>query len=329
MSSSHLPPLPFHVLSAFAPTSGTGSQAALVIYPSNTDPRWLDDRYLLKVAGDFGYTATVHLAPSGKEGEEGEWEIRWFTAKSELALCGHGTISTSYILFQQYPHMNTLRYINPIAGRFQSTRLEVPLSSSASSSSSNEVEISLPSLPQEVLRSMGSGTPHEDGKGLRDALGVGEDEVLDISEFKYGVHKSLIVLVKGEVGLRELQVDIRGLGEIASGQIIITQISPESESSDNLVIKSRMFAPGIGIQEDTITGSAHTYLTNYYLLTPASRFLPHKFQQNPSGVTIQATQLSERGGGMKCILGEGNRTVRLIGKVREFGKGFLVDDDDV
>ncbi|WWD09222.1 hypothetical protein V865_007344 [Kwoniella europaea PYCC6329] len=315
--STPLPRLPFHVLSAFSPVPGTGSQAALIIYPSNADSRWLDDRYLLQVAGDFNYTATVHVAPTG---EKGEWEIRWFTPKSELALCGHGTLSSSYILFKQHPELDTIQYINPIAGKFQSQRI---------TSSHKEVQISLPSLPLDVIRSMGHGSPqsHPDAVKLIAALGVRQtDDVLDISEFKYGSHKSFIVLIRGDVGLRELGVDIRALGEIASGQIIVTQISPETDS--DLVIRSRMFAPGIGIQEDTITGSAHTYLTNYYLLSKATQFLPPQLQQDTTSLVIQATQLSERGGGMKCILGQGGETVRLIGKVREFGNGYLVDDDD-
>ncbi|KAK6905519.1 hypothetical protein I203_106348 [Kwoniella mangroviensis CBS 8507] len=265
-------PLPFHVLSAFSPVPGTGSQAALINYPSNADPRWLDDKYLLKVAGDFNYTATVHVAPTG---QKGEWAIRWFTPKSELALCGHGTLSSSYILLKQHPELDTIQYINLIAGKFQSVRL---------SASDKEVQISLPSLPFDVIQSMGHGSPRSHHDTVK-----------------------LIAALEGIWELRELGVDIRALGEIASGQIIITQISPETDS--DLVIKSRMFAPGIGIQEDTI-------------------FLPTRLQQDPTSLVIHATQLSERGGGMKCILGEGGETVRLIGKVREFGNGYLVDDDD-
>ncbi|OCF73626.1 hypothetical protein I204_05469 [Kwoniella mangroviensis CBS 8886] len=278
-------PLPFH---GQAPRH-------LINYPSNADPRWLDDKYLLKVAGDFNYTATVHVAPTG---QKGEWAIRWFTPKSELALCGHGTLSSSYILLKQHPELDTIQYINLIAGKFQSVRL---------SASDKEVQISLPSLPFDVIQSMGHGSPrsHHDTVKLIAALGVRQTEdVLDISEFKYGSHKSFIILIRGNLGIEGIGSGYKG---VASGQIIITQISPETDS--DLVIKSRMFAPGIGIQEDTI-------------------FLPTRLQQDPTSLVIHATQLSERGGGMKCILGEGGETVRLIGKVREFGNGYLVDDDD-
>ncbi|WWC58412.1 uncharacterized protein I303_100952 [Kwoniella dejecticola CBS 10117] len=385
---SDLPPLPFHVLSAFAPESGQGSQAALVIYPSTTDPRWLDEDYLRKVSADFNYTATVHIAPNpanahahahaddddsvmvaasverkkggrddgnserrGGGEREMSWMIRWFTPKSELALCGHGTISTSYILFRQYPELQIIQYENPIAGKFQSRRL-LPDGCSegvgdSSSGTCKEVEIELPNLSDEVISTLGTGDPrtNPDADALRNALGLGlgmgvgagqekdeQEDILDISEFKYGDKKSLIILLKGHVGLKGLNVDIKALGDIASGQIIVTQMSAESEESQSisentLVIRSRMFAPGIGIQEDVITGSAHTYLTNYYLSSPATRFLPeHLKGKDPKSLRIQATQLSERGGGMSCTLGQG--VVKLRGRVREFGRGVLVDDDD-
>ncbi|WWC86066.1 uncharacterized protein L201_000937 [Kwoniella dendrophila CBS 6074] len=339
-------PLPFHVLSAFSPLPGTGSQAALIIYPSTSDPRWLNDNFLLKISADFNYTATVHLAPSpisktldedkvaiidenplqakahheNNEKEEGSWEIRWFTPKSELALCGHGTISTSYILFKKYPNLEVINYINPIAGKFSSKRI---------SNNNKQIEISLPGLTEDIINQLGQDQIHKDQDKLKIAFGLNkddEDSILNVSELPYGNKKTLIILFRSDIDLRSLNVDIKALGEIADGQIIISQIS--TESKETLIIRSRMFGPGIGIQEDTITGSAHAYLTTYYLQSKARRFIPEHLQQkDPREITIEATQLSERGGGMNCILGD-NNTVRLIGKVREFGKGQLVDDDD-
>ncbi|WRT63962.1 uncharacterized protein IL334_000889 [Kwoniella shivajii] len=364
-----LPPLPFHVLSAFAPTAGTGSQAAVIIYPSISDPRWLDDSWLQKVSADFNYTATVHIAPipspttpsssaltklqsnpydkgDDGDGQEVSWEIRWFTAVSELALCGHGTIASSYLLFQKYPSLNQINYVNPIAGKFIARRSDGSFQAQAQdqrkmqskSKKSQLVEINLPSLPSEVISTFGKGIDtdmikvekrHPDYDKLIKAIKIkNKNDLLDISEFKYGDRKSFIILIKGDVDLKALDVDITSLGNIASGQNIVTQITTHS-SNDNdktLEIQSRMFFPGAGIPEDTITGSAHTYLTNYYLSSPASKFLPVELQETPGDVVIHATQLSQRGGGMNCILGDG--VVRLIGRVREFGRGELVEDDD-
>lgn len=80
-------PLSFYTVNAFANSPHSGSQAAVVLFPPG-DSRWEDEAYLLAVATDFSWPATVFLSPLGGEEEEvPRYAIRWFT-KEGVSPCG-------------------------------------------------------------------------------------------------------------------------------------------------------------------------------------------------------------------------------------------------
>lgn len=125
--------------------------------------------------------------------------------------------------------------------------------------------------------------------------------------------------------------------------IIVTQVARQQQQPDDqLHINSRVFAPGLGIAEDPVvsafpwntiqngytltlksqTGSAHAYLTGYYVNSPlADKLLPEKFADSPMTTVLNGTQLSKRGGKIICTWDDGK--VKLVGKVWEFGRGTL------
>jgi hypothetical protein len=75
---SSLPRLEYYLINAFTTDSPhSGNQAAVVLFPSATDPRASDDVFLLTTAKDFGYSETAYLVPTDEEA--GEWSLRWFT----------------------------------------------------------------------------------------------------------------------------------------------------------------------------------------------------------------------------------------------------------
>lgn len=69
-------PLEFHTVNAFANGPHSGSQAAVIIFPPG-DKRGSDDKYLLALASDFSWPATVFISP--REGDVPTYSIRWFT----------------------------------------------------------------------------------------------------------------------------------------------------------------------------------------------------------------------------------------------------------
>ena len=82
---SSLPRLEYHLINAFTTDSPhSGNQAAVVLFPSATDPRANDEEFLLRTAKDFGCSETAYLVPIDEEA--GEWSLRWFTIYNVRAL---------------------------------------------------------------------------------------------------------------------------------------------------------------------------------------------------------------------------------------------------
>ena len=97
----------FHV-DAFAQGPHSGNPAAVCLLDS-----WLDDSWLRKVAAENNLSATAFLLSRGKE-----YEIRWFTAQSELQLCGHATLASGFVVLNfLHPEAEAVEF----ASRFHGT----------------------------------------------------------------------------------------------------------------------------------------------------------------------------------------------------------------
>ncbi|WWD18033.1 hypothetical protein CI109_102480 [Kwoniella shandongensis] len=303
----------FHLLNAFAPHPHAGNQAAVVVFPSTAadDPRTNDEEYMKYLARDFGFSETAYVVPTE---EEGRFGLRWWTPEVEINLCGHATLATAFVLFSHNPKLDHLNLDTRWSGTLTAKRI-----------SHQEVEIVLPSLAPSVLATFGHGSLDGEDKRrvaeVAEALGVSSDEILAVEEYGEDNNQSLIVELKGEVDLKNLQhIDHKALLGLSKGLTIVTQINPESKDK-TLYLNSRVFASGLGIDEDPVTGSAHAYLTGYYLASPRSKSLSEPFRQNPADVVIEAKQLSHRGGELRCTWDNGN--VKLVGKAFEWARGML------
>jgi predicted PhzF superfamily epimerase YddE/YHI9 len=84
---SSLPRLEYHLVNAFTTDSPhSGNQAAVVLFPSQSDPRANDDKFLLTTAQDFAFAETAYLVPIDEK--NGRWGLRWFTV----------TVVSSYLI---------------------------------------------------------------------------------------------------------------------------------------------------------------------------------------------------------------------------------------
>ena len=118
----------------------------------------------------------------------------------------------------------------------------------------------------------------------------------------------------------------------APGMVIITQIDTQGCSKHTLAINSRVHASALGIDEDPVTGSAHAYMTAFYLLSPVFDTLPSSTlggegkdkKAKPTDITIDASQLSARGGKLKCTLDQSDTSrVGIVGTATEMARGTL------
>jgi predicted PhzF superfamily epimerase YddE/YHI9 len=215
-----MPPL-FHV-DAFTDKPFAGNPAAVCLL---TD--WKDDRWLQGVAGEMNLSETAFLVR-----RPDHFDLRWFTPGVEVDLCGHATLASAHVLWQQgEATTNEIRFSTRsgnLAGRRRGA----------------EIELDLPLTP---------ASPAEPPQGLLEALGTSAKSV-GKTRFDY------LVEVESEAALRGLSPDFGQLKTIPVRGVIVTSRSAEPRFD----FVSRFFAPASGVDEDPVTGSAHCCLGDFW-----------------------------------------------------------------
>ncbi|KKC25772.1 PhzF family phenazine biosynthesis protein [Sphingomonas sp. SRS2] len=224
---------------------------------------WLDDPILQAIAAENNLPETAFIVPWA--GGEADYELRWFTPTVEVVLCGHATLATGHVLLSRNDAVDKIRFMTRRAGPLEVTR------------DGDGYKLALPAwhlapkpLPEQAA-ALG-GSPIE--TFWRDG---------GYSLFRYGSAEEV----------RALMPDFRAMRPL--GDILFIATAPGTDTD----IVSRVFAPGAGIDEDPVTGSAHCLLATYWAE-----------QLGRNGFT--AYQASERGGSLGCEL-DGERVI-LSGK---------------
>jgi predicted PhzF superfamily epimerase YddE/YHI9 len=217
---------------------------------------WLPDDVLVQIGGEnlFAETAFVVRDATGAA----DWELRWCTPTYEIALCGHATLASGHVLLTR-DGGERVTFRTCQSGILEVVRL------------GDAYELALPAIPT-------APGEHPEAVAL---LGAQPLEVWR-NEGRYNVF-----LFESEAQVRALDPDIRGLGQMGTDQFICTA---PGEATD---IVSRVFVPGGGVDEDSVTGSAHAVLTPFW----AKRLGRESFT---------AHQASARGGDLTLRL-EGER----------------------
>lgn len=215
---------------------------------------WFDESIMQKIALENNLSETVFFVPFGNP-EVADFEIRWFTPEVEINLCGHATLASAFIIF------NYLHFDKPVI-RFQSqsgilkvikndTLLEMDFPAW------NPVEFNDPPV------------------NLKAALG-------GVSIKGIYKNRDLLVELEDEDAVRNCEPDF-ALIKNTGYKIIITA------QGKNVDFVSRFFAPTAGVNEDPVTGSAHSQLIPFW----ANKLNKDK---------MLALQLSQRGGTIYCGL---------------------------
>jgi len=188
---------------------------------------WLPDDVLVKIGGEnlFAETAFVVRDATGAA----DWELRWCTPTYEIALCGHATLASGHILLTRDGGARVTFRTR------KSGILEVVKAGDA-------YELALPAIET---------APGEYPEAVA-LLGATPLEVWR-NDSRYN-----IFLFEDEAAIRALDPDIRGLGMLGNDQFICTAPGTATD------IVSRVFVPGGGVDEDSVTGSAHAVLTPFW-----------------------------------------------------------------
>lgn len=215
--------LPLFIVDAFTDKAFSGNPAAVCILPS-----WKADAWLQAMAAEMNLSETAFLVK-----QTNGFDLRWFTPRVEVDLCGHATLAPAHVLW----HEGMVKLDDEIRFATKSGILKAIRHG-------DDIELDFPLTPDE---------PAEAPQGLLEALGV-QAKYIGRNRFDY------LVEVESEAVLRGMKPDFRQLATVRARGIIVTSRSTELKFD----FVSRFFAPASGVDEDPVTGSAHCCLGSYW-----------------------------------------------------------------
>jgi len=231
---------------------------------------WLPDDVMQKIAIENNLAETAFFVKT-----DNGYKLRWFTPEYEIDLCGHATLASAHILFSELGYTGDAIHFETVkAGILHVTR------------DADKYTMDFPSRPP----------IHIDAPvGLTEALSEKEPvEVLRSRDY--------FIVYESEDDIRDISPDFFALSKMDTVGVIVTV------PGKNVDFVSRFFAPGAGIPEDPVTGSAHCNLIPYWA---------KKLGKNK----LHAYQLSARKGELWCEL-KGER-VLMSGKAVTYLKGTI------
>jgi PhzF family phenazine biosynthesis protein len=215
--------LPLFQVDAFTNRPFTGNPAAVCLLNEPGDPAWMQN-----VAREMNLAETAFV-----QKQTDGYSLRWFTPAVEVDLCGHATLASAHVLWEQ-GHLLTSEQA---CFHTKSGKLTAEYCG-------DWIELNFPAKPEEPVE----GIP-----GLQEALGV-TPVYVGMSQF------DCLVEVESESTVRELRPDLAQLSAIPVRGIIVT--SRASTAGYDFV--SRFFGPRVGVPEDPVTGSAHCVLGPFW-----------------------------------------------------------------
>lgn len=288
---------------AFAQEKFKGNPAAVCVVPDDFNMQGkAEEQWMQNVGAEMNLSETAFVQKLSKlikptklsknegvgsdsENTDPVFKLRWFTPKTEVDLCGHATLATAHILWQE----GLLKKDQLAKFDTRSGRLEVRL---------NDSQMTMNFPVDEV-------TKCKEPVGLEMALGCA---VLGV----YEAGQDLLVEVADEQTVLALKPSLQQLTLIPVRCTIVTahvtaHVTTQGKSVDFV---SRVFGPAVGINEDPVTGSTHCSLTPFW-------------SERLGKTKMKALQLSQRGGALGVEL-IGDR-VAISGQAVTIFKGELCD----
>jgi PhzF family phenazine biosynthesis protein len=259
-------PLTITQVDAFTNKPFGGNPAAICVLPEARDASWMQS-----VAAEMNLSETAFLVRRADG-----FDLRWFTPSIEVALCGHATVASAHVLWEE-DHLapGEQARFHTLSGLLTADR------------AGDWIELDFPAKPE-------TAAPAPDG--LIEALGA-QPKYIGKNAFDY------LVELDSEATVRGLNPNHAFLRKLPVRGVIVTSRGSEYD------FVSRFFAPGSGIDEDPVTGSAHCCLGPYW----AARLRKTEFV---------AYQASARGGVVRVRL-QGDR-VKLGGQAVTVLRGQLL-----
>jgi predicted PhzF superfamily epimerase YddE/YHI9 len=215
--------IPLYQVDAFSDQPFRGNPAGVCLLPEAQPESWMQ-----AVAAEMNLSETAFLVKNGAD-----FDLRWFTPKTEVDLCGHATLASAHILFETETVATdaTIRF-HSLSGLLTATKQQ------------DWIELNFPVRKITLIGEV---------EGATDAAGSVPDET-------YESAGNLLYVYKEEAIIRSMTPDFSALAKTGYHGLIVT--APASTPPFDFV--SRFFAPNLGVNEDPVTGSAHCTLAPFW-----------------------------------------------------------------
>jgi PhzF family phenazine biosynthesis protein len=263
-----VPALPIYQVDAFTDRPFAGNPAAVCPLKAPIPEALMQD-----IAAENNLSETAFFHPQGDA-----FSLRWFTPTTEVELCGHATLASAFVLMTELEPTR-----NEVTFRTQSGLLPVRRRG-------DELVLDFPAYPAAPADAATAAA-------VARALGAAPREVVSA--------RSFFAVFEDAKAVRALRPDFRALAALPTG---VGVTAPGGDESRPVDFVSRYFAPGFGIDEDPVTGSAHCTLAPYWAARLGKQ-------------ALRARQVSRRGGEISCALA-GDR-VHIGGQARLVITGTL------
>lgn len=257
------------IINTFTDQPFKGNPAAVCLLTGENDSKWMQ-----RIAKEINMPVTAFV-----QSHNGKWKLRWFTPSIEIPICGHGTLASSFFLWDKgyvprdqqiaYQTKGGLLIAKFVEGMVQ---LEFP--------SLREKESAVPDLLIKAL----SVVPAYVGQNKWD----------------------LLVEVQSEEIVRNLKPDIDSIAQLPVRGVIVTSQSDSSEYD----FVSRFFSPAQGLDEDQVTGSAHCCLGPYWnRKLDKSIFIAYQASERGGMLKVEVTENTVKLSGHAVTIFEGNLNI--------------------
>jgi PhzF family phenazine biosynthesis protein len=216
---------------------------------------WLPNALMQQLAAENNLAETAFIVK-----EDNDYRIRWFTPTVEVKLCGHATLASAHVFYTELGYQGAELLLNSLSGVLKVSR-----------KAENVYTLDFPADPPQPVEKIPFG--------LLEGLGVDKVEVLKTS-FDY------FVVLPSQKEVEALTPNFKTLAKVEARGVIVTAKGGEVD------FVSRFFGPQSGIDEDPVTGSAHTALVPYWA-------------EKLGKTSLTAIQVSRRRGYLDCeLMGE-------------------------
>lgn len=234
--------------------------------------KWIPEKLMQQIALENNLSETAYFVPSKKKGVD--YDIRWFTPAVEINLCGHATLASAFVIFYILKAKKSSFVFSCKSGLLKIGK------------NKDLIEMDFPSWKPEKINDYPAN--------LKEALGVNEI---------VGVYKNrdLIIELNSEEDVSTAKPDFTALKKTGE-KIIITAPGKKVD------FVSRFFGPAVGVDEDPVTGSAHSQLIPFW-------------SEKLGKTKMKAKQLSQRSGDL-WVEQKGDRVI-MAGKCVFYMKGEI------